>query len=57
MVEIAEKQLLRQGKIKPGEVLGVVAGTRLASGSTNFMRLHIAMDEEEHSRHDRRKKP
>ena len=57
MVEIAEKQLLRQGKIKPGEVVGVVAGTRLASGSTNFMRLHIAMDEEQHSRHDRRKKP
>jgi pyruvate kinase len=40
MVSMAEQDLLRQGRIKPGDVLGVVAGTRLASGSTNFMRLH-----------------
>ena len=24
-----------------GDVLGVVAGTQMASGSTNFMRLHV----------------
>jgi hypothetical protein len=30
-------------------VLGVVAGTQLASGSTNFMRLHVVMNEEESS--------
>jgi len=33
--------LLRQGIIKTGDVLGVVAGTQMASGSTNFMRLHV----------------
>jgi pyruvate kinase len=41
MVEIAERELLRRGKIKGRDVVGVVAGTRLASGSTNFMRLHV----------------
>ena len=47
MVEKAEKELFRRGKIKTGDVVGVVAGTRLASGSTNFMRLHVASDEAE----------
>jgi pyruvate kinase len=41
MVDIAERELLRRGKIKARDVVGVVAGTRLASGSTNFMRLHV----------------
>jgi pyruvate kinase len=45
MVSAAEKELLRQGKIKIGDVLGVVAGTQTASGSTNFMRLHVVSDE------------
>ena len=40
MVVAAEKHLLHQGLIKQDDVLGVVAGTRIASGSTNFMRLH-----------------
>jgi pyruvate kinase len=40
MVTMAEKELLRRGVLKAGDVLGVVAGTRQASGSTNFMRLH-----------------
>ena len=26
--------------VQPGDVVGVVAGTQMASGSTNFMRLH-----------------
>ena len=34
------------GCSKPGDVLGVVAGTRQASGSTNFMRLHVVTAEE-----------
>jgi len=29
------------GRIKTGDVVGVVAGTQMASGSTNFMRLHL----------------
>lgn len=40
MVNTAERELLHYGKLKPGDVLGVVAGTQMASGSTNFMRLH-----------------
>ena len=41
MVNTAERELLRLGNIKVGDVLGVVAGTQMASGSTNLMRLHI----------------
>lgn len=41
MVAAAEQELLRQRVVKPGDVLGVVAGTQMASGSTNFMRLHV----------------
>jgi len=41
MLATAEQELLRSGRIKPGHVLGVVAGTQMASGSTNFMRLHV----------------
>src|SRR5277367_3898571 len=44
MVTTAERELLRQGHIKGGEVLGVVAGTQMASGSTNLMRLHVVED-------------
>lgn len=40
MVQVAEKELLTRRILKPGAVLGVVAGTQQASGSTNFMRLH-----------------
>jgi pyruvate kinase len=46
MVTMAEQELLRRGQLKPGDVLGVVAGTRQASGSTNFMRLHQVSAEE-----------
>src|ERR1700726_2545088 len=35
MVNVAERDLLRHGLLKPGDVLGVVAGTRQSSGSTN----------------------
>jgi pyruvate kinase len=46
MVTMAEQQLLRAGRLKPGDVLGVVAGTRQTAGSTNFMRLHQVSPEE-----------
>jgi pyruvate kinase len=46
MVDVAEYELLRRGLLKSGDVLGVVAGTRQASGSTNFMRLHVVTTEE-----------
>jgi pyruvate kinase len=40
MVATAERELIRMGQLKETEVLGVVAGTQMSSGSTNFMRLH-----------------
>jgi len=40
MVRGAEEHLLRIKAIALGDVIGVVAGTQMASGSTNFMRLH-----------------
>ncbi|HVI08681.1 MAG TPA: pyruvate kinase [Candidatus Binatia bacterium] len=46
MVEFAERDLLHRGLLKAGDVLGVVAGTRQASGSTNFMRLHTVTSDE-----------
>jgi len=46
MLSAAEQELLRQGQIQVGDVLGVVAGTQMASGSTNFMRLHIVTSKE-----------
>jgi len=44
MVTTAEKELLPKGVIRPGDVLGLVAGTRLTSGATNFMRLHTVRE-------------
>ncbi|HSE48793.1 MAG TPA: pyruvate kinase [Terriglobales bacterium] len=41
MVELAEKELERVHAVAPGDILGIVAGTQQASGSTNFMRLHV----------------
>jgi pyruvate kinase len=46
MVDVAEFELLSRGVLKAKDVLGVVAGTRQASGSTNFMRLHMVTSEE-----------
>jgi len=46
MVTMAEQDLFRHGVLKSGDALGVVSGTRQASGSTNLMRLHVVTDEE-----------
>ena len=46
MVTMAEQHLLCHRQLKPADVLGVVAGTRQASGSTNLMRLHVVTAEE-----------
>jgi len=40
MLAAAQQELLRRRWIEAGDVLAVVAGTQMASGSTNFMRLH-----------------
>jgi pyruvate kinase len=41
MVRAAEQELLRRRVLNESDVIGVVAGTQMASGSTNFMRLHV----------------
>jgi pyruvate kinase len=46
MVAMAEQYLLRRGVLRSADVLGLVSGTRQASGSTNLMRLHVVTDEE-----------
>ena len=58
MLSAAEQELVRRGRVKTGDVLGVVAGTQMASGSTNFMRLHLVTAEEERgiSRRKRRRR-
>jgi pyruvate kinase len=40
MVALADLQLLKAGVVVPGEIVGIVAGTHIGSGSTNFIRLH-----------------
>jgi pyruvate kinase len=49
MVTMAEQALVRRDVLKPKDVLGVVAGTRQASGSTNLMRLHVVTEQEAES--------
>jgi len=44
MVDLAETALEKGGFVKPKEILGIVAGTRTRSGSTNFLRLHVLGD-------------
>jgi pyruvate kinase len=41
MVRVAENTLGERDIVQPDDVIGVVAGTQMASGSTNFMRLHV----------------
>jgi pyruvate kinase len=44
MVDQAEALLEQGGYVRPKEILGIVAGTRTRSGSTNFLRLHVLGD-------------
>jgi pyruvate kinase len=55
MLKTAEKELLPRGLLRIGDVLGLVAGTKLTSGATNFMRLHT-VGESDRARSTRRKK-
>ena len=55
MLAAAEQELLRKSVLKAGDVLGVVAGTHMASGSTNFMRLHQVTAERDGRSRPRRK--
>jgi len=44
LVMMAEEMLEQRGYLKPGQVVGIVAGTATKTGATNFMRLHRAGD-------------
>ena len=59
MVRGAERLLWQRGVVHNGDVIGIVAGTRTASGSTNFLRLHVvgSMDYALDGTGDRRKTP
>ena len=41
MVIGAERELTKRGVVQEQDVIGIVAGTKTTSGSTNFMRLHM----------------
>ncbi len=59
MVRGAERLLWQRGVVHNGDVIGIVAGTRTASGSTNFLRLHVvgSMDFALDGTGDRRRTP
>jgi pyruvate kinase len=44
MVDMAEKLLEDAGYAEARDIIGIVAGTRTKSGSTNFLRLHVLGD-------------
>jgi pyruvate kinase len=44
MVDMAERVILEGGYANRNDILGIVAGTRTLSGSTNFLRLHVIGD-------------
>jgi pyruvate kinase len=57
MVRGAERLLWQRGVVHNGDVIGIVAGTRTSTGSTNFLRLHVvgSLDFEIDGVGDRRK--
>jgi len=55
MLKTAELELLPKGLLRAGGVLGLVAGTKLTSGATNFMRLHT-VGESDRARSTRQQK-
>lgn len=59
MVSTAECLMLKRHAVQAGDVMAIVAGTGTASGSTNFMRLHVvgAGEVHEFGHVERRKRP
>jgi pyruvate kinase len=48
LVQVTEKRLLEEDLVKPGDVVGIVAGTPLfVGGTTNFMKFHVIGSDEE----------
>jgi pyruvate kinase len=47
LIQVAEKRLLEEGLVKPGDVVGIVAGTPLfVGGTTNFMKFLVVGSDE-----------
>jgi pyruvate kinase len=47
LVQVTEKRLLEEKLVKPGDVVGIVAGTPLfVGGTTNFMKFHVIGSDE-----------
>ncbi len=47
LIQVAEKRLLEEGMVKPGDVVGIVAGTPLfVGGTTNFMKFLVVGSDE-----------
>ena len=44
MIETVEAALEKSRFARRGDIVGIVAGTRTNSGSTNFMRMHVLGD-------------
>jgi hypothetical protein len=59
MVLGAERKLATEGVVRQGDVIGVVAGTKMHSGATNLMRLHVvgAQEQLRQRKSDRRRRP
>jgi pyruvate kinase len=55
MLRTAVEELLPKGLLRAGDVLGLVAGTKLTSGATNFMRLHTVEESDRVRQKGRRK--
>jgi pyruvate kinase len=56
MLQTAEQELLPRDLLRSGEVLGLVAGTKLTSGATNFMRLHTVGESDGATSNERKKR-
>jgi len=51
LVQTAEKRLLEEHLVQPGDVVGIVAGTPLfVGGTTNFMKFHVIGSDEGQAR-------
>jgi pyruvate kinase len=47
LIQVAEQRLLQEGMVKPGDVVGIVAGTPLfVGGTTNFMKFLVVGSDE-----------
>ncbi|MFB3813174.1 MAG: pyruvate kinase [Terriglobales bacterium] len=56
MLKTAESALREAGVVASGDVMALVTGTRMASGATNVMRLHLVEGPEDRAQHSERRR-